>query len=211
MKPFVTCTGTAVPLIEDDVNTDAIAPGVSGPPRLQSSHAEELFRNRRFQADGQQNEAFEFNQDKFRGASILVTGRNFGCGSSRETAVWALADTGIRCIIARSFAVSFHENCLRNGILPLALPEADSARVEAAALEAGGAKVFTASLEDQTLTLPDGSSIQFDFAPDERERLLYGLDDIAMSERLDDEIGHWESRMKNQMPWLQRIPLQAGE
>ncbi len=203
MEKFTSVTGVAAPLIEDDVNTDQIAP-VGGGPRLNQNYSEILFLNRRKRPDGSVDTDFVFNKPQFARPSILVTGRNFGCGSSRESAVWAMAAIGIRCIVARSFADIYRENCLQNGVLPVTLSVADTEVLEARVLEANGATPFTADLENQRIVGPDGSAFSFELPPADRMRLMEGLDDIGLSLKLDSEIDAWEKRISIEMPWMQR-------
>src|SRR5690349_1121474 len=130
MQLFTSVTGVALPLLADDVNTDLICPsGRPGKNRL--DYKAHFFWRRRLRDDGTEDPEFILNRPQFREARILVSGRNFGCGSSRETAVWALVGNDIRCVIARSFAEYFLENCLQNGVLPLTLPDVDADRVDA--------------------------------------------------------------------------------
>jgi 3-isopropylmalate/(R)-2-methylmalate dehydratase small subunit len=202
MQPFTSVTGVAIPLIEDDVNTDQIAP-VGGGPRLNQNYADVLFSNRR-KRDGAPDPQFVFNKPQFARPSILVTGRNFGCGSSRESAVWAMMAVGIRCIVARSFADIYRENCLQNGVLPVVLSSADADALEARVLASDGAENFTADLEQQRIVCPDGAQFGFELPAADRMRLLEGLDDIGLSLKLDADIAEWEKRTASQMPWMQR-------
>ncbi len=202
MKPFTRVTGVAIPLIEDDVNTDQIAP-VGGGAKLSENYAETLFKNRRRLDNGAEDPAFVFNQPKFRTGSILVSGRNFGCGSSRESAVWVFQAVGISCIVARSFADIYRENCLQNGVLPVTLPDAEADRLEAAVLAADGAPVFTANLEARTLIGPDGLIMGFEISDADRTRLLEGLDDIGMTLKSLADIEAFEQARRNDAPWTQ--------
>ena len=202
MKPFTRVTGVAIPLIEDDVNTDQIAP-VGGGAKLSENYAETLFKNRRRLDNGAEDPAFVFNQPKFRTGSILVSGRNFGCGSSRESAVWVFQAVGISCIVARSFADIYRENCLQNGVLPVTLPDAEADRLEAAVLAADGAPVFTADLEARTLIGPDGLIMGFEISDADRTRLLEGLDDIGMTLKSLADIEAFEQARRNDAPWTQ--------
>lgn len=205
MTPFRTVTGRATAMLENDVNTDDIAPGMGGPPRLHSNYAGELFRNRRLLDDGQENPDFVLNHPDWRAPTILVVGRNFGCGSSRETAVWAMRDSGIGCIVARSFADSYRENCLKNALLPVVLAPDLAETFEQAVLADGGAGAWTADLAAQAITAPDGTRYPFDFDPSEKEVLLHGLDDIAQSERFNAQIDAWEAATRAARPWLQDV------
>lgn len=207
MTPFLRATGRAVPLIENDLNTDELAPGMGGPPRPGKSYAAEFLRNRRVDSDGNATD-FILNQPRFQTAAILVSGSNFGCGSSRETAVWALKDFGIRCVVARSFADAFRENCLRNGVLPVALDDPEG--FEQAVVSDDGAGEFTADLESCRITAPDGRIFAFAFPDAERRILLEGLDEIAMTQAFDEAIAAWEDLTRAERPWLQRLKPTEG-
>src|SRR5262249_54035062 len=142
-------------------------------------------------------------QPQFRAASILVTRRNFGCGSSRESAVWALVAKGIRCVVAQSFGDFFRENCLQNGLLPLQLEAAGLQIVEAAAIAENGARPFTVDLRAREIFLPDGKMLAFDIPDWERNCLLHGLDNIGLTLEHADEIAAWEQRVAREAPWMQ--------
>ena len=215
MTPFTTLTGAAAPLLahvpakwtpvrrqerapslEDDINTDQIAPQQMD-RRLDPDYRAMLFRRQRQDAD------FVLNRPQFQDAAILVAGRNFGCGSARETAVWALMAWGIRCVVARTFADIFRENCLQNGVLPLELDGAGADAFAARVVAADGAAPFTVDLPAQTIGGPGGPVINFDIAPADRMRLLEGLDDIGLTLKHADEIAAWERRTAAEQPWLQ--------
>lgn len=204
MTPFRSVTGAAAPLLEDDINTDQIAPAGGG-HSLEPDHAATLFRNRRLDDSGGENPDFVLNRPRFRAARILVTGRNFGCGSSRETAVWSVAAFGIRCVIARSFADIYRENCLKNGVLPVVLGAEDGAALEALVLADDGRGAFTADLEAQRIVAPDGTVFAFDMPEADRAMLLDGLDDIGLTERHESDIARWEAETALQRPWLQTL------
>ena len=203
MKAFTSVTGVAIPFLENDVNTDQIAP-VGGGVKLHEDYAQTLFKNRRRREDGTEDADFVFNRPQFRSGAILVSGHNFGCGSSRESAVWVFQAIGISCIVARSFADIYRENCLQNGVLPIVLPEADAARLEQSVAAANGASAFTADLVSKTISGPDGLTIAFEISDAERTRLLEGLDDIGLTLKHAAEIEAWEKRMAQSMPWSQR-------
>jgi 3-isopropylmalate/(R)-2-methylmalate dehydratase small subunit len=200
MQPFTTLTGIAVPLLQDDINTDQITPINRN---MNPDWAALLFANARKRPDGSDDADFPLNQPQFRQPSILVTGRNFGCGSSREGAVWAMLATGIRCIVARSFADIYRENCLQNGLLPVELKPADSDAFEARARAADGAAPFTVDLQTQRISGPGGGDIAFEMPPSDRMRLLEGLDDIGLTLKHAQDIAAWEKRMGGEFPWLQ--------
>ena len=203
MKAFTRVTGTAIPFIEDDVNTDQIAPIGAG-ARMSEDYAETLFRHRRRGADGAEIADFTFNLPQFRTGAILLSGRNFGCGSSRESAVWTFLAIGVTCIIARSFADMYRENCLQNGILPITLPDAQADALEAAVVAANGASPFTVDLEKQEIAGPNGLHIAFDISAADRTRLLEGLDDIGLTMKHRAEIEAFEKKMAEALPWSQR-------
>jgi 3-isopropylmalate/(R)-2-methylmalate dehydratase small subunit len=200
MQPFTALTGVAVPLLQDDINTDQITPINRD---MNPDWAALLFRNARKLPDGGDDPEFPLNKPQFRQASILVTGRNFGCGSSREGAVWAMLATGIRCIVARSFADIYRENCLQNGLLPVELTPADAEAFEARVLAADGMAPFTVDLQTQRISGPDGPDLAFEMAPADRMRLIEGLDDIGLTLKHAPEIADWEKRMAREYPWLQ--------
>ena len=203
MKAFTHVVGTAIPFIEDDVNTDQIAPIGAG-ARITEDYAQTLFRHRRRGADGAEIPDFTFNLPQFRTGAIVVSGHNFGCGSSRESAVWTFLAIGVTCIITRSFADMYRENCLQNGILPITLPEAQADQLEAAVVAANGAEPFTVDLVSQEIMGPAGLRMSFNISPADRTRLLEGLDDIGLTLKHRAEIEAFEKRMAQQSPWSQR-------
>ena len=203
MKAFTRITGTAIPFLEDDVNTDQIAPMGAG-ARMSEDYAQTLFQHRRHSADGAEIPDFVFNQPQFRTGAMLISGRNFGCGSSRESAVWTFLAIGVTCIITRSFADMYRENCLQNGILPITLPDAEADQLEAAVVAANGAAPFAVDLVSQEITGPGGLRMTFDISPADRTRLLEGLDDIGLTLKHKAEIEAFEKKMAQQLPWSQR-------
>lgn len=204
MTPFTAVSGPAAALLEDNVDTDAIAPlDVSRHP----DYARLLFRRRR-EAARAAGTPFVLDRPAFAQARILVTGANFGCGSSRESAVWALSAFGIRCVVARSFNDAFRQNCLRNGLLPVVLDPADAAAFEALVAADGGAHAFGADLTAQALTAPDGRRFTFAIDAHERTALLEGLDDIGQTLRLLPAIEAWEARTRAAAPHLQVLERQ---
>jgi 3-isopropylmalate/(R)-2-methylmalate dehydratase small subunit len=203
MEPFVTLTSAAAPLLEDDINTGELSPGAGG-GLGNLDFAQLFFGRRRRGADGTENAEFVFNQDRYRQARILVTGANFGCGSSGESAVWAPVAFGIRCIVARSFADIYRENCLKNGILPVSLEADDAASFEAKVTEVDGAEPFTVDLKAETIS-GAGTQWKFRIAPGERQALLEGLDPIGMSLRYAEDIARFEQQTTEQFPWLQEV------
>ncbi|TMK06708.1 MAG: 3-isopropylmalate dehydratase small subunit [Alphaproteobacteria bacterium] len=202
MQPFTTHTGIAVPLIKDDINTDQIAP-VQSMRSLKPDYKALLFMRARRRDDGSENPDFVLNQPQFRNPGILVTGHNFGAGSSREAAVWGMLANNIRVIVARSFADIYRENCLQNGLLPIVLAPAVAEAFEQRVIAADGAAPFTVDLETQTISGPGGPDITFAIAAADRTRLLEGLDDIGLTLKHADEIASWEQRTAAGQPWLQ--------
>jgi 3-isopropylmalate dehydratase small subunit len=200
MQPFTTFTGVAVPLLRDDINTDQITPINRN---INPDWAALLFANARKLPDGSEDAEFPLNKPQFRTPGILVTGRNFGCGSSREGAVWAMLTAGIRCIVARSFADIYRENCLQNGLLPVELEPADSDLFEARVLAANGAAPFTVDLQSQSISGPGGPDLAFEVPAADRMRLIEGLDDIGLTLKHAQDIDAWEKRMAGAQPWLQ--------
>src|SRR5215203_4838431 len=161
MPPFARHTGIAVPLIGDDINTDQIAP-VQAMRQLKPDYRTLLFMRARRRDDGSENPDFVLNQPQFRQPGILVTGHNFGAGSSREAAVWGMLANDIRVIVARSFADIYRENCLQNGLLPVTLAPVDADTFETRAIAANGAAPFTVDLETQRISGPGGADIMFE-------------------------------------------------
>jgi 3-isopropylmalate/(R)-2-methylmalate dehydratase small subunit len=203
MKPFDRVTGVAAPLLTDDINTDQIAPASRN---FKPDYAELLFSRWRRTTEGDEIPDFVLNRAPFRQAQILVARENFGSGSSRESAVWALIAFGIRAVVARSFADIFRENCLKNGLLPIVLAPDDRAAFEAAVVAADGASPCTVDLVEQTVSGPGAQTYRFTIDPAERDALLRGLDDIGLTLEALDAITDWETRMTTKQPWLQRIP-----
>jgi 3-isopropylmalate dehydratase small subunit len=202
MQPFKTHTGIAVPLIQDDINTDQIAP-IQAMRNLKPDYKKLLFMRARTLEDGSENPDFVLNRPQFRNPGILVTGQNFGAGSSRESAVWGMIANNIRVIVAKSFADIYRENCLQNGLLPIVLaPEAADA-FEQRVIAANGAAPFTVDLETQTISGPGGADITFEIAAADRMRLLEGLDDIGLTLKHTEDIVAFEQDMAAAQPWLQ--------
>jgi 3-isopropylmalate dehydratase small subunit len=202
MQPFTRHTGIAVPLIGDDINTDQIAP-VQAMRQLKPNYRTLLFMRARRRDDGSENPDFVLNQPQFRQPGILVTGHNFGAGSSREAAVWGMLANDIRVIVARSFADIYRENCLQNGLLPIVLAAGPADAFEQRVVAVNGAAPFTVDLESQRITGPGGPDIAFDLPAADRMRLLEGLDDIGLTLKHADEIADWERRIAADQPWLQ--------
>jgi 3-isopropylmalate/(R)-2-methylmalate dehydratase small subunit len=202
MQPFTSHTGIAVPLLKDDINTDQIAP-VQSMRALKPDYKALLFMRARRRDDGSEDPDFVLNRPQFRNPGILVTGHNFGAGSSREAAVWGMLANGIRVIVARSFADIYRENCLQNGLLPVVLAAADAQAFETRVLAVNGAAPFTVDLTRQRISGPAGPDIAFEIPAADRMRLIEGLDDIGLSLKHVDAITSWERRMAAEQPWLQ--------
>jgi 3-isopropylmalate dehydratase small subunit len=202
MQPFTTLTGIAAPLLRDDINTDQICPVM--PLRvLDPDYGAQLFARLRRHGDG--GESFVLDRPQFHTARILVAGRNFGCGSARESAAWAFESFGIRCIVARSFADLFRGNCLQNGILPLTLPDAVMANLEAKVIATDGAAPFTVDLVTCRIVCPDGETFSFDFDAADRAALLEGLDEVGLTLQNAPDIAAWEANCQQTQPWLQSL------
>lgn len=194
MRRFATVTGRVAVLDRDDVDSDQILPG-AWMRGISPDFAAGFFGLWR------RDPAFVLNRPELQGAPILLAGRNFGCGSTREHAVWAVAAYGVRVLLAASFAEVFRENCLKNGILALPLPEAPLQAVRDAA--PGGS--FSIDLDAQRITGPGGLALAFEIAPQERTALLEGLDDIGMSLKCADAIAAFEAQERDARPWLQSM------
>jgi 3-isopropylmalate/(R)-2-methylmalate dehydratase small subunit len=206
MKPFHTVTSLAVPLDEPNVDTDQIIPKQFLKRIERTGYGEFLFYDWRRNPDGTPKPDFPLNQAQYKGAEILIAGRNFGSGSSREHAAWALSDFGFRCVLAPSFADIFFSNAGKNGILLVVLPDDKIAELMKRAQEPG--YKLTVSLEDQTVQDAQGFREKFDFDPFRRECLLDGLDDIALALRHTAELDDFERRHDREF-WSQ--PLQRQE
>ena len=177
MRPFTSLKAVMLPIARPNVDTDQITPARYLQKPRSDNFGEYLFRDLRFAKDGSEIVAFPLNQPPYRDAHIVVSLENFGCGSSREHAVWALADYGMRAVIAPSFGDIFHSNALKNGLLPIVLPEPAVQLLLDAALTRPGARAVV-DLEAQTVTAPDGSTHRFDIDPRSRHCLLQGTDEI---------------------------------
>lgn len=199
MQPFIILTGPAAVLSRDNVDTDVIVRIERLTSLARNALGPYAFESWRLLPDGSEDPSFVLNQPQFREAPILVAGRNFGCGSSREGAVWALLGRGIRCVIAESFGDIFFNNCFQNGVLPIRLPAASVQRIVTQA--ADGASV-TVDLTACHIALPDSSVIPFEVDLMRREALLEGLDDIQKTLKLEPAITAWQSVDRKERPWL---------
>ena len=201
MQKFTTLSGVAAPLPMINVDTDKIIPKQYLKTIERQGLGKGLFDELRYRDDGSENPDFVLNKPAWRRAKILVAGENFGCGSSREHAPWALLDFGITCIIAPSFADIFYNNCFKNGVLPIKLPQADVDKLMDDA-QRGANAVVTIDLEKQEITGPDGGRIRFDIDPFRKHCLLNGLDDIGLTLQKAAAIDGYEARRQAATPWL---------
>jgi len=201
MDKFTQLTGVAAPLPVVNVDTDMIIPKDYLKTIKRTGLGTGLFAEARYRDDGSENPDFVLNKPAYRNAKILVAGDNFGCGSSREHAPWALLDFGIRCVISTSFADIFYNNCFKNGILPIVVSHEDLDKLMDDASRGSNA-VLSIDLEAQKITGPDGGSITFDIDPGRRHILLEGLDDIASTMKSDAAISSFENKNQAERPWL---------
>jgi 3-isopropylmalate/(R)-2-methylmalate dehydratase small subunit len=206
MQPFVTLTGIAAPLDRANVDTDQIIPKQFLKRIERTGFGQFLFYDWRYDADGvTPNPDFELNHPAYEGATILVAGRNFGSGSSREHAPWALADYGFRCLIAPSYADIFYNNCFQNGILPITLPEETVKYFIRKAQERPGYEL-TVDLPSQKISDGEGLSTHFEIDPFRKHRLLHGLDDIGTTLQHEADITEFEKRRP---AWTSRVQSSA--
>ncbi|MEM7193705.1 MAG: 3-isopropylmalate dehydratase small subunit [Pseudomonadota bacterium] len=213
MRAFTLLDGLVVPLDRANVDTDAIIPKQFLKSVKKSGFGPNLFDEWRYLDHGEPgksnegrplNEDFVLNLDRFQGAEILLARENFGCGSSREHAPWALLDYGFRCILAPSFADIFYNNCFKNGILPIVLDEKVIDNLFQKVEQKPGFRLVV-DLESQNITLPDGDTLAFEVEPFRRHCLLNGLDDIGLTLEKSDLIRQYEQRRKAEAPWLFRV------
>jgi 3-isopropylmalate/(R)-2-methylmalate dehydratase small subunit len=210
MKPFTTLTGTVVPLDRANVDTDQIIPKQFLKSIRRVGFGENLFDAWRFLDEGAMgqtpnerriNRNFVLNQARYQGASILVARANFGCGSSREHAVWALDEYGIRCVLAPSFADIFFNNCFKNGVLPIVLDEQTIDDLFRQIANNPG-YALTIDLPSQTVLLPDGTEVRFHVEPHRKHCMVHGLDDIGLTLQAEAEIRAFEAKHRALRPWL---------
>ncbi len=208
MQPFERITSQVIPLDRANVDTDAIIPKQFLKSIRRTGFGPFLFDEWRYFDRGepdmdcsnrQVNPDFVLNKPEFKDGQILLTRENFGCGSSREHAPWALSDYGIRVIIAPSFADIFYNNCFKNGLLPVVL---SAEEIDTLFEEVGPGYQLTVDLKNQTITKPDGTQYHFEIDSSRKERLIEGLDDIALTLKFADEIRRFEDRYRQRMPWL---------
>jgi 3-isopropylmalate/(R)-2-methylmalate dehydratase small subunit len=201
MDKFTTLTGVAAPLPIINVDTDKIIPKQHLKTVERTGLGKALFEELRYRDDGSENPDFVLNQPAYRQSKILVAGENFGCGSSREHAPWALMDFGIRCVIASSFADIFYNNSFKNGMLLIKLPQAVVNELMDDAKKGANARL-TVDLASQTITRPDGGTVKFDIDPFLKDCLLNGLDDIGLTLKKESKIAAYEQKQHLSQPWL---------
>ncbi len=203
MEKFETLKAIAAPLPQVNVDTDMIIPARFLKTIKRTGLGKSAFYAMRYDDAGNERPEFILNKEPYRGAKILITGANFGCGSSREHAPWSLADFGVRCIIGAGFADIFHSNCFKNGILCITLPQEQVDKLAALAGSgntAGGE--FEVDLENETIVAPDGSVLSFGVDAKRRDNLLNGLDDIGLTLQQKDKIAAFEEKQNREQPWL---------
>ncbi|MDY0872249.1 3-isopropylmalate dehydratase small subunit [Dongia rigui] len=201
MEKFTKLSGIAAPMPIRNVDTDMIIPKQFLKTIKRTGLGKNLFDEMRYTPDGKEIPDFVLNKPQYRKAQILVAGDNFGCGSSREHAPWALADFGIRCIISTSFADIFYNNCFKNGILPIKVSKEDVAKLMDDA-ERGANAVVSVDLETQEIKGPDGGTIKFEVDAFRKHCLLNGLDDIGLTLQKKDAMESFETKNKLSQPWL---------
>jgi 3-isopropylmalate/(R)-2-methylmalate dehydratase small subunit len=201
MEAYKNHQSTAALMNRNNVDTDQIVPKQFLKKVERTGFGAHLFHDWRFNADGSDNPEFELNKPAFKGARILVTGDNFGCGSSREHAPWAIADYGFNTIISTSFADIFYNNCFKNSILPLVV---DAAKLQALMDEiaADEGVQFVVDLENQTVSTPAGNDFDFEVEAFRKHNMMAGLDDVGLSLKHEDKISAYEEKQKQDYPWL---------
>ena len=203
MEPLIELTSVVAPLLRDNVDTDAIVPA-DWLRSLATDPGEGLFARWRYRIDGSEDPDFVLNDRRFRHARILLTGANFGCGSSREHAVWALSRFGIRCVIAQGYSDIFYENCFKNGVLPIvASPRDHAALVQCCTRDAS--YVVSVDVAACTMTTQDKTVFAFDLDERRRNQLMSGSDEIAATMALRDRIDAFRARQREARPWLYAI------
>jgi 3-isopropylmalate/(R)-2-methylmalate dehydratase small subunit len=201
MNKFTTLTGVAAPLPMINIDTDKIIPKQYLKTIARTGLGQGLFDEIRYSADGSEKPDFVLNKAPYRAAKILIAGENFGCGSSREHAPWALLDFGITCIIAPSFGDIFYNNSFKNGVLPIRLDQSIIDQLTEDASNGANA-VFTIDLEHQTISRPDGGVVSFEIDPFRKHCLLNGLDDVGLTLEKDAAITKFEAQRSLTQPWL---------
>lgn len=201
MEKFTSLTSVAAPMPVINIDTDMIIPKQFLKTIKRTGLGKSLFYEMRFNEDGTENPDFVLNQPAYRKANILVAGDNFGCGSSREHAPWALLDFGVRCVISTSFADIFYNNCFKNGILPIALPQ-EQVDVLMKDAEKGANARMTIDLEAQTVTTSDGETFSFELDSFKKHCLMNGLDDIGLTMEKAAAIDSFETAVAQSRPWV---------
>ena len=200
MEKFEKLSGVAAPMPLVNIDTDMIIPKVFLKTIKRSGLGVNLFDEMRYDREGNEKTEFVLNKAQYREAKILVAGDNFGCGSSREHAPWAIADFGIKCVISTSFADIFFNNCFKNGILPVVLPQ-DQVKVLMSDAEKGANSIIEVDLEKQTIASSDGEVFTFDVDPFKKHCLLNGLDDIGLTMEKETDITAYEAKAAQLFPW----------
>jgi len=203
MEKFVKLTGIAAPMNMINIDTDQIIPKLHLRTIKRTGLGKVVFEELRFNTDGSEKPEFVLNQEPYRKAEIIVAGDNFGCGSSREHAPWALLDFGVRCVISTSFADIFYNNCFKNGILPVTVSKDELEALMADAADKENPEL-TVDLESQEITRPNGAKIKFKIDEFRRDCLLNGLDDIGLTMQKVEMIDAFEEKQRQQQPWLYR-------
>jgi 3-isopropylmalate/(R)-2-methylmalate dehydratase small subunit len=201
MEKFTTLEGVAAPLRMINIDTDMIIPKQYLKTIKRTGLGAGLFSEKRFNDDGSENKDFVLNKPAYRKSKILVAGDNFGCGSSREHAPWALLDYGITCVISTSFGDIFYNNCFKNGVLPIKVSPEDLEKLFDDA-ERGANATLTVDLEKQEIRGPDGGTVKFDIDPHRKKALLEGLDDIGLTLQKNAKIDGFEATAKAARPWM---------
>ncbi|MDB5569007.1 MAG: 3-isopropylmalate dehydratase small subunit [Hyphomicrobiales bacterium] len=201
MDKFTTLTGVAAPLNITNIDTDMIIPKQYLKTIARTGLGAGLFSEMRFKEDGSENPDFVLNKPAYRGAKIIVAGENFGCGSSREHAPWALLDYGIRCVISTSFADIFYNNCFQNGVLPAKVSQEDLDKLMDDASRGANA-TLSVDLEKQEIRGPDGGVVKFEIDAFRKHCMLNGLDDIGLTLQKDAKIGSFEKTVGAERPWM---------
>ena len=200
MEKFEKLSGVAAPMPLVNIDTDMIIPKVFLKTIKRSGLGVNLFDEMRYDREGNEKPDFVLNKTQYREAKILVAGDNFGCGSSREHAPWAIADFGIKCVVSTSFADIFYNNCFKNGILPVVLPQ-DQVDILMKDAEKGANSIIEVDLENQTIASSDGEVFSFEVDPFKKHCLLNGLDDIGLTMEKEDKITAYESKAVQMFPW----------
>ena len=200
MEKFEKLAGVAAPMPLVNIDTDMIIPKVFLKTIKRSGLGVNLFDEMRYDREGNEKPDFVLNKTQYRKAKILVAGDNFGCGSSREHAPWAIADFGIKCVVSTSFADIFYNNCFKNGILPVVLPQ-DQVDILMKDAEKGANSIIEVDLKNQTIASSDGEVFSFEVDPFKKHCLLNGLDDIGLTMEKEDQITAYESKAAQMFPW----------